>query len=333
MRILFFILWSCTSLLGQEMYKEVFKAMGSRFEVTVVAETEMMAKSTIAAAQAEIDRIEDLISSWDPKSQTSAINLNAGKEAVAVDEELFQLIKRSIGISQVTQGAFDITYASMDRLWLFDGSMTSLPSEEDIAGSVARIGWEKVVLDPKSRTVYLSEEGMKMGFGGIGKGYAAEKALEVLRSKGVSSAIVNAGGDLSAFGQQANGQPWRIGLTDPKSKNDVLAWIDINDQAVVTSGDYERYVEFNGARYAHILDPRTGWPTTGIKSVTVIASSAEMADALATSVFVLGIENGLYLINQLPKIECVIIDDFDQVLTSETLELNLVKPKNYEADQ
>lgn len=296
--------------------------MGSRFDITVVATDSVTASGYIDLAVAEISRIEKLISSWDPNSQTSEINRNAGIKPVQVDAELFELIQRAIRISKLTDGAFDISYASMDRIWKFDGSMKVMPSEADIAASVSKVGFQNIVLDPDESTVFLKLEGMKIGFGAIGKGYAADKAKQLLMDAGVPAGIINASGDMNTWGKQANGEYWKVAITNPMDKNKVFALLPIIDGAVVTSGDYERYVNFNGKRYAHIIDPRTGYPATGIISVTVFAPKAELADALATSVFVMGTEIGLDRINQLPKVECIIIDDHGTISKSDNIKID-----------
>ena len=296
--------------------------MGSRFDITVVANDSIQANKYIDTAVAEISRIEKLISSWDDNSQTSEINRNSGIKPVKVDKELFDLIERAIGISKLTDGAFDISYASMDRIWKFDGSMTKMPSKEEIFASVEKVDYQNIILDKKNSTVFLKLKGMKIGFGAIGKGYSADKAKSLLISKGVSSGIINASGDMNTWGKQPNGNEWKVAITNPMDKNKVFALLPITNGAVVTSGNYEKYVNFNGKRFTHIIDPRTGYPSTGIISVTVFAPKAELADALATSVFVMGKEAGLDRINQLPKIECIIIDDKGNITKSKNIEID-----------
>ena len=295
--------------------------MGSRFDITVVAQDSLEGAGYIDLAVAEITRIEKNISSWDPTSQTSAINANAGVVATKVDQELFDLIKRAIGISKLTDGAFDITYASMDKIWKFDGSMKEMPSQDQIASSVAKVGYRHIRLQEADRSVFLENKGMKIGFGAIGKGYAADKAKELLIRKGVTAGIINASGDMNTWGLQPNGEEWKVAITNPLNKNKVFAVLPIKQGAVVTSGNYEKYVTFNGKRYSHIIDPRTGYPATGIISATIFAPSAELADALATSVFVMGIEAGLDRINQMGGIECLIIDDQGEIYTSKNIEI------------
>ena len=298
--------------------------MGSRFDITVIAKDSVAANNHIDTAITEIKRIEKLISSWDANSQTSEINRNAGIKPVKVDVELFQLIERSIGISKLTDGAFDISYASMDNIWKFDGSMKQMPSPAEITASVEKVGFQNIILNKENSTVFLKLKGMKIGFGAIGKGYAADKAKDLLISKGVPSGIINASGDMNTWGKQPNGKEWKVAITNPMDKNKVFALLPISNGAVVTSGNYEKYVKFNGKRFSHIIDPRTGYPSSGIISVTVFAPKAELADALATSVFVMGQEAGLDRINQLPKIECIIIDDKGNIMKSKNIEIDKI---------
>jgi thiamine biosynthesis lipoprotein len=189
--------------------------------------------------------------------------------------------------------------------------MTSLPDAETAKKSVALINYENIILDESEKTVFLKQKGMRIGFGGIGKGYAAEMAKRKLIANGVESGIVNASGDLSAWGYQENGEAWTIGIANPNLRNDIFSTFKITNTAVATSGNYEKFVMIDGKRYSHTIDPKTGFPVSGIKSVTIIAENAEIADALATPVTVMGIEVGLDFINQLQHIGCIIIDDND----------------------
>ncbi|WP_400073573.1 FAD:protein FMN transferase [Zobellia russellii] len=317
--VLFFLF--SLSIIAQGTFTRTLKLMGNRFDITVVAKDSTEANKNIDLAVAEISRIEDLISSWNPHSQTSKINKNAGKSPVKVSHELYNLIERAIGLSTLTDGAFDISYASMDKIWVFDGSMTQIPDTTAIQSSVAKVGFHNIVLNPENSTIFLKEEGMKIGFGAIGKGYAADKAKALLIETGVAAGIINASGDMNTWGKQPNREPWKVAITNPMDKNKVFALLPITQGAVVTSGDYEKFVNFNSKRYSHIIDPRTGFPSTGIISVTVFAPKAELADALATSVFIMGKEVGLNRINQMPKIECIIIDDQGNISTSEHIEI------------
>lgn len=309
---------------AQQPYKRTLKLMGSRFDVTVVANNKSKGDEYIDIAIAEITRIEKLISSWDENSQTSEVNRKAGIQAVKIDLELFQLIERAIGISKLTDGAFDISYASMDHIWKFDGSMLVMPTKEKIKASVDKVGYKNIILDKEKNTVFLKVKGMKIGFGAIGKGYAADKAKALLQSKGVIAGIINASGDMNTWGKQSNGEEWKVAIANPLDKTKSYGLLPITNGAVVTSGNYEKYVEFNSKRYTHIIDPRTGMPSSGIISVTVFAPKAELADALATSVFVMGKDVGISRINQLPKVECIIIDEKGNLLTSDNITIKKI---------
>ncbi len=295
--------------------------MGSRFDISVVAENETVGNNYISLATNEIKRIEKLMSSWDENSQTSEINRNAGINHVKVDDELFQLIQRSLKISKLTNGSFDISYASMDRIWKFDGSMTEMPSEESIKKSIESVGFHNVILDDANKTVFLKLKGMKIGFGAIGKGYAADKAKALLQDNGVKAGIINASGDLNAWGKQPDGKDWMVAIVNPLNKEKVFSWLPVKNSSVVTSGNYEKHVKLNGELYSHIIDPRTGYPSKGILSVSIFTKSAELADALATSVFVMGVDTGLDFINQLKNVECIIVDAENKVITSNNIEL------------
>lgn len=303
-------------------FSQSLKLMGNNFTITVVAE-DNKAQNHIEAAIAEIRRIEKLFTTFSNDSQTCLINENAGIQPVKVDKEVFALIERSMAISKLTQGAFDITYGSIDKsLWNFDKGMTRLPSKEDALKMVHLINYSNIILDPEELTVYLKEKGMRIGFGGIGKGYAAEMAKALLTRQGVSSGIINASGDLTAWGLQPDGRPWRIGISNPDRPQDVFSYMDISGKAVATSGNYEKYVMIGGKKYSHTIDPKTGLPISGIKSVTVISNNAEFADAMATPIAVMGIKAGLYLIDQIPDLYCIIIDDNNTIYTSKNINLN-----------
>lgn len=316
----FFLFFAFSVLHGQQKYvsaHKTLKLMGSRFEITVVSSNEELGHINIEEAIAEITRIEKLISAWDPDSETSQINKNAGIRPVKVSAELFHLIERAKLISQITDGAFDISYASLDMIWKFDGSMKDFPSKSKIEKSISKVGYEKIILDVDAQTVFLKEKGMKISFGAIGKGYAADKAKELLISKQVIAGIINAGGDLSTWGTKASGEKWLIGIANPLNKDKIFSWLPIVESSVATSGDYEKFVTFKGKRYSHIIDPRTGYPSSGINSVSIFDKSAERCDALATAVFIMGKEAGLFLINQLAGTEVIIVDDRNKMYKSE----------------
>jgi thiamine biosynthesis lipoprotein len=306
----------------QMIHKRGLKLMGNRFELSVVSEDPAWAAQRIEAAIAEIKRIEQLLTTFNDTSQTNDINRNAGIKPISVDKEVFDLISRSLKISALTQGAFDITYGSIDKsLWNFDINMRSLPSREIARQSVRLINYRNVILDPANHTVFLKEKGMRIGFGGIGKGYAADKAKQLMQSQGVRSGIVNAAGDLVTWGTQPDGKPWTIAIADPDQRSVPFSTLNISDMAIATSGNYEKYVVIDGKKYSHTIDPATGLPVTGIKSVTVICASAELADAMATPIMVMGVKVGLDLINQLRHMACIIIDDHNQAYFSNNINI------------
>jgi thiamine biosynthesis lipoprotein len=304
------------------LYSKQLKLMGNRFEISVVAGDEFIAKEYIEEAIQEIRRIENLLTTFDESSQTSEVNRNAGIRPVRVDKEVFELIRRSIKISELTQGAFDITYGSIDkRLWNFDQSLTTLPDALTRKQLIRLINYRNVILDEETCSVYLKEKGMRIGFGGIGKGYAADKAKVALVSLGVRNGIVNAAGDLTVWGTQANGEPWTIGIADPNAAGRPFSYLQLTDTAIATSGNYEKFVMIDGKKYSHTIDPKTGLPVTGIKSVSIISPNAELADAMATPVMIMGIKVGLDLINQVNGLGCIIIDENDHVFTSKNIQL------------
>lgn len=283
--------------------------MGVSFNFAVVHDQQSLATEVLDLAVAEVIRIEKLISSWNPNSQTSAINAAAGVEPVVVDRELLMLIDRSRKISQLSNGYFDISFASIHKIWDFEKfDQRSLPSPEVIANSVRLINYEKIHLDYEHSTVLLEDEGMRIGFGAIGKGYAADRVKALLFELGIEHGVINAGGDLISWGQRPDGNPWRVGVSDPQDKDKIIAWLDSKDMAIVTSGNYRKYLEIDGKRYCHIIDPKTGWPVEDLASVTIVCKDAEVADALSTTVFVLGKVEGINLIDHLDGVECMILD-------------------------
>lgn len=305
-----------------EKFSKSLKLMGNLFTITVVSEDPFFAEENITAAVTEIQRIEKLFTTYNPESQTSLINQNAGIKPVKVNLEVFQLIERSLQISKITQGAFDISYGGLDKsLWNFDTQMTQLPTKETALKMVHLINYQNIILDAAHQTVFLKEKGMRIGFGGIGKGYAAEMAKKLLIKKGVKSGIINASGDLTAWGTQPNGMPWTIGIANPNLPQNAFSYLEISDKAIATSGNYEKYAIINGKKYSHTIDPKTGFPITGIKSVTVISPNAEFADAMATPIAVMGIKNGLFLVDQIPQLHCIIIDDNNKIYTSKNINL------------
>ena len=302
------------------VFKKGMKLMGNHFEISVVSEDESWANERIDGGVREIQRIEKLLTTFNDSSETSLINQNAGIAPVKVSLETFSLIERSIKISNLTQGAFDITYGSIDKsLWNFDTKMTALPDKAIAKKMVRLINYRNIILNREDTTVFLREKGMRIGFGGIGKGYAAERARLIMKQNGVTSGIVNASGDLTTWGLQPNNKPWTIGIANPNASNELFSYLEVSGMAVATSGNYEKFVVIDGKKYSHTIDPHTGLPVSGIKSVTVITLNAEIADAMATPIMVMGIKAGLNIINQMKDIEAIIIDDDDRLFASSNI--------------
>ncbi len=296
--------------------------MGNIFTFSMVTSSENEFLSLLEQAVAEVKRIEKLLTTYSDTSETAQINANAGVKPVAVSNETFELIQRALFLSHITQGAFDITYGGIDkRLWNFDRSMTALPSPEEALQSVYLVNYKNVILDEVAKTVFLKEPGMRIGFGGIGKGFAAEKVKTLLQNAGLTNGIVNASGDLCAWGTQPNGNPWTVGIAHPDLKDAPFSYLSISNRAIATSGTYEKFITINGKRYSHTINPKTGLPVQGIKSVTIIAPNAELADALATPVSVMGIKSGLYLIEQIPEVHAIVIDDQNNVFKTSQIQI------------
>ena len=292
--------------------------MGNRFDIGVVSSVKEQAEQAIEKSIAEIKRIEALLTTFSDDSQTNQINQNAGIKPVKVDKEVYALIERAQRISKLTQGAFDLSYGSLDKsFWNFDQKMTQLPSAEQALKAVGLIDYRNIVLE--EGTVFLREKGMRIGFGGIGKGYAADLAKQVLQAEGFENGVVNASGDMNAWGVREDGQSWKVGISNPDSPQEIMAEFDLQNAAVATSGNYEKFVWIDGVKYSHTIHPKTGFPIRGIKSVTVFAPFAELADALTTPIAVMGVEIGLDLINQMTGVACLIISDENVIYSSNAI--------------
>jgi thiamine biosynthesis lipoprotein len=301
------------------VYKRTCKLMGNMFSFSIVHDDEEWANHCIDLAVAEIKRIEALLTTFNDDSQTNLINREAGIRRVTADKEVFDLISRSIKISELTQGAFDLTYGSLDkRLWNFDTTMTSLPHPAVAKKMIRLINFRNIHLDESNCSVFLKNKGMRIGFGGIGKGYAADRGKKLLLSLGIKSGVVNASGDLTTWGTQLNGMPWTIGIADPDT-GIPFSSIPLNEMAIATSGNYEKFTIIDGKRYSHTIDPNTGLPVTGIKSVSIISPMAELSDALATPVMVMGVRAGLEMINQMKGVACIVIDDDNKMFTTNNI--------------
>ena len=310
------------SVSAQILRKRTTKLMGSRWDITIVAKDSASAEHNIDTVIAEVSRIENLISDWKPTSQVSQVNSNAGIRPVKVDREVFALTQRAIHLSKVTSGAFDISFAAMDKIWKFDGSMTEMPTPEAIKKSVEKVGYQNIILDSVNSSIFLKLKGMKIGFGALGEGYAADRSRKLMLSKGIKAGIVNGSGDMSTWGKQPNGHDWNIGITNPMREDTIIAVVPLQQGSVVTSGSYEKFVVFNGKRYAHIINPKTGYPATGLCSVTVFGPSAETANGFSTSMMVLGKNAGLTLLKKYPAYSCIMIADDGKIFSQK---LNIKK--------
>lgn len=318
MRLILLVLFSMAiwTARPQTVTKRVATLMGSRFDFTVVAPNDSLGNFYIDTIIAEISRIENVISEWRPTTLVSEVNRNAGICPVKVTKELFDLTKHAVYFSLITNGAFDISIAAMDKIWKFDGSMTEMPPPDAVKKSVEKVGYQNIILDSADTTIFLKLPSMKIGFGSIGKGYAADRGRALLQSLGVKAGIVNASGDMSTWGKQTNGKDWNIGLTNPFKPEKLLTTIPLNNGSVTTSGSYEKFVVFNGKRYSHIINPATGYPATGLISVTVKGPSAEFANGLSTSLMVLSQKVGLELIGRYPEYSCLMVTDKGKIITS-----------------
>jgi thiamine biosynthesis lipoprotein len=290
--------------------------MGTSVEVIVWGPDRDALDMGAERAYAEIGRIEKELSVHKKDSALSEINRCAGVSPVPVGEEIFHLVQESVRFSERSGGAFDITVEGLGDLWDLGRPDFQVPADDLLRQSLERVGYGKIRLDEKASTVFLEREGMKLSLGGIAKGYAVDRAVRMLRESGIRGGIVSAGGDLLAFGRKKSGAAWKVGVRNPRDRDRNICILSAVDLAVATSGDYERYRMIDGKRYHHIIDPRTGYPSTGCMSATVAARSAMTADALATAVFVLGPEAGLALLETLPNVEGIVVDSKGKLVPS-----------------
>jgi len=323
--IFYSLLFTAFQSSAQVLRKRAVTLMGSRFDITIVAKDSATAEENIDIVIAEVSRIEDLISDWRPYTQIGQVNSHAGIKPIQVDKEVFELTERAIHLSEITGGAFDISFAAMDRIWKFDGSMKEMPSPAAIQNSVAKVGYKSIILDKENRTIFLKYAGMKIGFGALGEGYAADRCKEIMMKKGIEAGIVNGSGDMNTWGKQPDGTAWNIGITDPKNWGELFAVVPLHQGAVVTSGSYEKFVVFDGKRYAHIINPKTGYPSTGLSSVTIFGPSAELANGLSTSIMVLGKKAGLRLLKRYSEMSCILLSDKGKMYASPSLEIKKYK--------
>ncbi|MDR0227894.1 MAG: FAD:protein FMN transferase [Flavobacteriaceae bacterium] len=306
------------------IFKREFSLMGCRFDITLVSKNEQKANNLIDEAIEEMRRIEYLLSEWKIDTPVSLVNKNAGLSPVKVPLELLQITNRALQFSKMTEGAFDITMAGLNHIWKYDGSMKKIPSKAELQEAIKYVGYKNICIEQDKRTIFLAQKGMRIGFGSIGKAYAADCAKELLVQKGVTAGIVNASGDMAIWGKQPDGTPWTGGIINPLNKEKLFAKFPVHNGAVVTSGTYEKYTVINGKKYSHIIDPRTGMPTAEIASVTVFAPTAELANGLSTSIVIMGIEVGLHFINQIRGVSCVIVDNNAKIFTSNNIKIDKI---------
>jgi len=298
------------------LYRKSTILMDTLVTITVSSDSPERAESAIDRAFKEIKRLEGLINFWSPDSEISSINRNAGKSWVRVSPETLELIKLSVFISEKTEGGFDPTIGPVIRLYDFKNKKR--PSFKEIEDNLRKVDYRKLKIDEKNSSVFLSSKDMSFDTGGIAKGYAAERAVEILKENGIRAGLVAVAGDIRAFGIRPDGKPWLIGIRNPRGKAELLGTLEITDEAVSTSGDYERFFIESGRRYHHILDPRTGLPAEGLMSVTVVSNNGAWSDGLSTGIFVMGRERALRLAKEL-GLGLIIVDSDGNLYITDNL--------------
>ncbi|MFN8437774.1 MAG: FAD:protein FMN transferase [Cytophagales bacterium] len=307
---------------SQTIYSLSRPSMSSTLDISIKYKVDAQneANEIIEQGYAEANRLIGIISAWQAGTELYEVNSQAGIKPVKVCDELYFLIKRSLRLSDITQGLFDVTFASIDKVWYFDKPIVEKPTKEKIEASVKNINYKYIVLDEAQKTVFITNKGTKIELGAIGKGYIANKIKIKLLSLGIEAGIVNAGGDMTCWGDSLHEHKfWKIGISDPNKKEGHIAWLPIHNEAVATSGNYERFALIDGTMYSHIINPLTGYPVRGIKSVTVVNPDAELCDVLATSIFLMGTQKGLDFANNYEDIKCFIVDENDDYHYSDNL--------------
>ena len=311
------LLWlSCAMPARADWMQRTEAIMGTRCYVELWADDLDKGNGAIDAVMAELRRIDDLMSHYKPESQLSQINAHANERPVQVDKELFDLIKLSTHYSQITEGAFDITYASVGYLYNYPQHIR--PTEAQIRQALPAVNWRNMLLDEEHHTVRFEHPGMRIDLGGIGKGHAVDRGIDVLKARGIARALVTAGGDSRIIGDRM-GRPWLVAIRHPDNPSKVVTRIPLSDSAVSTSGDYERYFDEDGVRYHHIIDPRTGHSASKVRSATILAPTATQTDGMSKTAFVLGAEKALEIINRMPEYDAVFVLPDGRVLYSNGL--------------
>lgn len=314
--ILFLLLTLALGTARADWHHREAAIMGTRIAVELWSDDDAAGERAVEAVLGEMRRVDALMSHYKPDSQLSQINQRADREAVKVDPELAQLILRAAQLSELTGGAFDITYASVG--YLYDYRAHTRPTDAEIAAGLGAIDWRHVIVDPQASTVRFSRKGVRIDLGGIAKGYAVDRAIGIVQSMGIAHASVTAGGDSRIIGDRF-GRPWIVGIRHPDDPDRVIARIPMVDASISTSGDYERYFDEGGERYHHIIDPGTGRSAGELRSVTIIGPDATTTDGLSTSVFVLGPQRGLELVEKLGDVDAVLVRRDGKVLYSSGL--------------
>jgi thiamine biosynthesis lipoprotein len=305
--------------------KRVQMQMGTLVAITAVAGNEAVAQAAATAGFAEIRRLEELLSTWIPTSELSQVNAAAGVKTVHVSTETLTVVQRAVQAAEMTDGGFNIAIGPAVDAWnVIDGQR--IPTESELDALRPLVDLQAVHVDVREQTIILGKAGMRIDVGGIGKGYAADQAVEALRRAGAIAGVVALSGDIKTFGRLPGGKMFPVGIQHPRNEGTVLAWIDLQDEAISTAGDYERFFERDGVRYHHILDPRTLQPARRCQSVTVIAREGVWADGLDTGIFVMGVELGMRLVEALPDVEAIIVDVEGHVYVSSGLRDRIRKP-------
>lgn len=310
------ILLLLPALARAEWFQREEAIMGTRVAVELWADDAELAQRAMDSVIAEMRRTDELMSTYKPESQLSQVNAHAHERPVRVDADIIEVVERGLAMSRLSGGAFDITYASVG--YLYDYRAHQHPTDEQIAAALPGVDYRQVEVDHAARTIHFLRPGVRIDLGGIAKGYAVDRSIDHLRAMGIRHAMVNAGGDTRLLGDR-RGKPWVVGIRDPRNEGRVVTRLPLEDEAISTSGDYERYFEEDGVRYHHILVPGTGRSARGVRSATVLGADATLTDALSTTVFVLGVERGMQLIAGLPGVEAVIVDDAGRIFYSDGL--------------
>ena len=299
--------------------------MGTLVKITAVARDESGAQAAATAGFTEIHRLEELLSTWIPTSELSRVNTSAGLAPVPVSPDTMTVVQGAIQVAELTHGGFNIAIGPAVDVWnVIEGRR--VPTEAELEALLRMVDLHAIHVDTQTQTIFLEKAGMRIDVGGIGKGYAADQAVAVMKKAGALAGIVALSGDIKTFGQFPGGRKFPVGIQHPRNEGQVLAFIDLEDEAISTAGDYERFFERGGVRYHHILNPHTLQPARGCQSVTVIAREGIWADGLDTGIFVMGAERGMQLVEILPDVEAIIVDHEGSVHVSSGLRDRIRQP-------